>query len=378
MYTDIPEATLLLTQFNNQQSDFTAEIHHIKETDNGNNITKGDLLLSKDIHTDVYLSRMMNLNKLRETPYIQTVYPEVLQSCIYEKELKLIPLSMDLPLVLFKGDSYTGDSKYMNWTELRKSASSFNIFNDGQLTHTGFSPQWSHDFIMDYLSAGTISFQDFIDNPSELYKEKTSGLKTWTTENKQGPEEITQFNSKYKYIPDYRLIMSGRIGFSFLSLSEFMLLPDSITTELSSRIFTTDAHLRPRQIISAGFFMDPPNPEGVNALMEWLLREETWDYYVHNIIQNRDSIFGLDGISANYGINETVLSKAYPALKGKIPYPGEIGSIPPPLPQWEKFCDELLIPHTLKVLSTAVAAETLKEEYRKWLLLNPDPLLELP
>ncbi|OQY35650.1 MAG: hypothetical protein B6241_00210 [Spirochaetaceae bacterium 4572_59] len=336
------------------------------------------MLLSKDIHSDVYLSRMMNLNKLRESPYIQNVYPEILQSCIYEKELKLIPLSLDLPLIIFNENSYSGESKYMSWEDLSESASSFNISNDGRLTNAGFSPQWSHDFIMDYLSTVNISFQDFMENSSEIYKKKTFELSSWNIENNQGTEEIKQFNSKYRYIPDYRLIISGRIGFSFLRLSDFMLLPDSITAELSSRIFSSDNHLRPRQIISTGVFMDPPNPKGVDALIKWLLQEKNWDSYIHNIIQNRDRIFGLDGISANYRINETILSKAYPTLKGKIPYPGEFGSIPAPLPQWEKVCDELIIPHAIKVLSAAAEAKSLTEEYRKWLLLNPDPLQELP
>lgn len=378
VYTDIPEATLLLTQFNNQQSRYTAEIHYLKETGNGNSNIKGDILLSKNIHTEVYLNRMMNLNKIRESSYIRDVYPEILQACIFKKELKLIPLSMDLPLTIFKEERFSGTSRYISWEDLRESASSFNVSNDDKLTHTGFSPLWSHDFIMDYLSTGILSFREFTENPSGIYKEKTSELYKWNIENNNGIEGINLFNSKYRYIPDYRLIMSDRIGFSFFRLSDFMLLPDSITSELSSRIYINDGGLKPRQIISAGVFMDPPNPEGVDALIQWFLQLDTWDYYVHNIIQNRDRIFGLDGISTNYRINETVFSKAYPALKGKIPFPGEFGRISAPLPQWEKLCEELIIPHALKVLSTGVDAESLSEEYRKWLLLNPDPLQELP
>ena len=374
VYTDIPEAILLMNRFNNLQSRYTAEVTTLKQTGSTIPPEQGDLLLAENIQTGVYLAEMVNLNKFRETPYVRKVYPELLQSCIYETELKMIPLSMDLPLIISKKGNSPTESRSISWQELSESALAFNREEDGELKAAGFSPLWSDDFLINSLSSGLNAFSRLMDDSDSSYTERSSRLAEWMEKHSNGVESINQFDSTYRYIPDYRLLINGRIGFSLIRLSDYMLLPENISKELSFRYLKFEKDLQPLNILSAGVFSDSPNPEGAEALLQWLLEEETWSDYYNEILQNRDRTFAFEGISGSYGINETLLTEAYPSLTGRIPYPGELDSIPEFLPQWNRVREEVLLPHIRKVLGGTADATSLGDEYRKWLLLNPDPL----
>ena len=376
VYTDIPEAVLLMNSFNTRQSRYTAEVIPLNQNDSNWSPEEGDLLLAENIQTGSYLSKMINLNKYRETPYVKSIYPELIQSSLYGKELKLIPLSMDLPLIISKKGSSPDASRSVNWTELSESALAFNRGEDGVLKETGFSPLWSDDFLINALSSGLNSFSQLMEDPSDGYREKTTQIQEWIEEYNGGFDSISQFNSTYRYIPDYRLLINGRIGFSLIRLSDFMLLPEKISKELSYRFLKFNEDLQPLQILSAGIFSQAPNPEGAETLIQWLIEEDTWNIYYNEILQNRDSTFAFQGISASYKINETLLTAAYPTLSGRIPYPGELDRIPEYLPQWNRVRKEVMLPHVHKVLAGTAEARSLNEEYRKWLLQNPDPLAE--
>ncbi len=374
VYTDIPEAVILMNQFNTDQSDFTVETLFLNNPEENISLESTDLILARDIHAPAYMELMKNLNKYRANEFLQGIYPEILQSCILDTELKLIPLSLGLPLAV-RSTPTESAGKYIDWKTLSEEASAVNSYNDGHLTRTGFSPLWSDDFILSYLTAGSGSTLTLLETEGDYYLKKTGELTQWIEENNSGSTEIERFMEKYMYIPDYRLLSSDRIGFCIMKLSDYLLLTDSITHKLSFKLFTVSGRLQPTQIISAGIPEGAPNSDGAEALLSWLIQKDTWESFIYSTIRNRDKAFGLEGISASYTINESIFSKAYPILKEHIPYPGEFDRISTPVPQWKRIKQELLLPHTLKVLKGEEQSSDLGEEYRKWLLLNPDPLL---
>ena len=363
-----------MNQFNTDQSDFTVETLFLNNPEKNIALESTDLILARDIHAPAYMKLMKNLNKYRADDYLQGIYPEILQSCILDTELKLIPLSLGLPLAARSTPSES-TSKFMDWATLSKEAAEINHDTNGHLTRTGFSPLWSNEFILSYLTAGSCSTQSLMETESILYQKKTEELIQWINENNSGSPEIQRFMGKYMYIPEHRLLSDDRIGFSIMKLSDYLLLTDSITHDLTFKLFTVSGRLQPTQIVSAGIPEEAPNSDGAEALLNWLTKKETWESYIFSSIRNRDKVFGLEGISANYTINESIIAKAYPLLKEHIPYPGEFDRISTPVPQWKRIEKELLLPHTLKVLKGEEQSADLKEEYRKWLLLNPDPLL---
>ena len=372
VYTDIPEAVLLINQFNNTQSDYTARVVFSDLYENGEEDESIDIILGRSLHTPEYMEKMTSLDRFRENSYIASIYPEVLQACTRQANLKLLPLSIDLPVLLQKKGEIKG--KIADWEEVTNGMEVFNTVKEDHLVKAGFSPLWSDDFLLSYLSTDTVSFQDFLNDPQKGYQSKTENLAAWIGKYNKDQEEIHHFMDKYMYIPYYRLLAGDRTGFSINRLTEYILLPDEVTNQLSFRYFGTDGYLQPLQIISAGIPLKSSAPEGAEAFLLWLMEDETWDNLYREIIQNRDSLFGLNGISASYRVNETILTGIYPALKGMIPYPGEFERIPQPVPQWEKVLKEVLMPQIRENLQGEIPSTNMSETYEKWLLLNPDPL----
>jgi len=379
VYTDIPEAVILTDLFNSSQSEYTAHLRFIsgdQETDM--NLAEQDILLTSDLYAEEYKSRLQNLNFLRDTAFVRQLYPELKAAGLYGTELRVIPLSAEIPVV-YTGEDFSGDLKglrIITREELEALSESHNRESDGNWTHLGFSPLWSDSFLFAYISSLTDSYQTLLTDPGPARNAIAGELEEWIVRQNGGIEKDRNFDRKYRYIPDYRLIAEKRILFSLSDLSEYMLWPDSITGSLEFRYLAPEGKILPRNITSIGIPANSPNPEGAETFLRWLLEEQTWRRYLDSNIRYRDEAFGiLNGISACYPLNENLLTEYYPELTGWIPTPGDFGRIPRIPEQWNRISRELLLPHLKEVLADTAEPEDLPDEYRKWLLLNPDPWL---
>ncbi len=375
IYSDLPEAVILADLFNSEGNGYTAQIINIDRSGMTEELPEADLVISRDIHAPDYMNTFLNLNSLRAEEFVTSIYPEILLSCIYNTELKLIPLAIDLPVVLEKESSSGGDRKFADWDELSLITEDFNTFDEEALTRAGFSPLWSDEFLTAYLSSETSDYETLFRSPSEEFLPAVNQLREWINEYNAGPERIQAFNEKYMYIPDYRLISGNRIAFSVRNLTETMLLPDQVRNTLSFRYFAPGNRLQISSLVSAGIPGNTGNREGALAFLQWMMNKQTWDDYYNRVIMNRDRIFAFSGISSSLMVNEEVLISIYPELKNRIPYPGEFARVPTIVSQWGKVRNEVLLPFYRRALISENSISGLSEEYEKWGLLNPEPWL---
>ena len=375
IYSDLPEAVLLADLFNAGEYGYTALIINTDRTGVAEETPEADLVISRDIQAPSYMNNFLNLNALRGEEFITSVYPEVLLSCIYNTELKLIPLALDLPVVLEKKSFPPRETKFADWEELSLTAENFNRFKDEALTHTGFSPLWSDEFLMAYLSSETTDYDALFRTPSEEFQPASNQLREWIDQYNAGPESIQAFNEKYMYIPDYRLVSENRIAFSVRNLTDTILLPDQVRNNLSFRYFSPENRLQISSLISAGIPKSTENREAAFVFLKWMMNKQTWSDYYNDVIMNRDRIFAFSGISSSLMINQEVLVNIYPDMKNRIPYPGEFARLPSIVTQWEKVRNEVLLPFYKRALISEISINGIREEYEKWGLLNPEPWL---
>ncbi len=375
IYTDLPEAVILADQYNRQNTGYTAKVIFSNQQEEDKEIPAADLILNRNLHTPAYMAGFENLDHLREEEYIKYTYPAVLLACQYNTELKLIPLSLDLPVLLEKAPLVSGEGKTADWEELSRKAEEFNSLQDEALTRAGFSPLWSNVFLISFLLDSATDFQSLFEDPQVTYGAATGNLKGWIRDYNHDLPAILGFNEKYMYIPDYRLLTEGRIGFTVKNLSETMLLPDEIRKNLSFRYFAPRRKLLVTSLVSAGMPLNAQNREGAESFLLWMMQKHIWRDYYTEVIRNRDQIFAFGGISANREVNEEILTGIYPDLKEFVPYPGEFARIPQLVSQWDKVKEQVLLPHIREVLTKEAPPESLRNEYQQWLLLNPDPLM---
>jgi len=370
VYSDLPETVELVNLFNQTQTLYKASFVYAASEEEVLNPNLNDIILSRSLQS--YKERMLSLDSYRNTDFVKSIYPEILKSGIQDTTLKTIPLSLDIPVVI--AADLPGDSKFYSWEEISSHSGVFNKVVDGSLTQCGFSPLWSDSFLTAYFYSGISSFADDMEtNNLDDMKNIVNELVSWIS-NVNGSLELDQnFNEKYRYIPDYRLIKNGRIGFMVSSLSEWTMLPDKISRDLEAKTLTLAGGVQSTAILSAGIPVTASNPEGARAFLSWLLTEKTWDDYLRLTGRNRDDSFAfLGGISSSERINRNILVEYYPALGEFIPLKGEMIRFPGILPQWTVLWDDFLLPRIKESIRNPQVVRDIAGQYKKWILLHPD------
>ncbi|MDA3957294.1 hypothetical protein [Oceanispirochaeta sp.] len=371
IYSDSSEVAELVNLFNQTQSLYEASFIY-KPSGNKEMINPGqnDIIFENGLHG--YMEKMKSLDDMRENIFVKSIYPEILKTGILETSLKLIPLSLDIPVVLSK-EKQNG-KKFITWKDLTLESKEFNILKEGSLIQSGFSPLWSDSFLSTYYHTrihtligemDDIDFNDFIRTGDELI--------LWINDINGSIELDHGFSEKYRYIPDYRLIREGRTAFTVIPLSEWALLPDNISRELEIQPLIIDGGLQSLKILSVGIPLTAKNPEGAKVFLTWLLEEKTWEDYLLLTGRNRDDSFAfLGGISSSETLNTKILPKTYPWIEPYIPRTGEFDRQADLPPQWIFLWKDLLLPMIRESISNPLYDRDMGKEYEEWLLLHPD------
>lgn len=374
IYSDRAEVAELVNLFNQSQAQYSATlVYSSTETEEGNNPGNQDLVISSGLHSNFYKEKLIGLDSLRNNSFVKNIYPKLLKTGITDTSLKTIPLSLSLPMVISAETISAG--KYTSWEDLGLYAGEFNIIKEDSLTHAGFSPPWSETFVSAYYNMRINSFiSEINDNNFQGITERSQELLDWIIKTNGSLEMCQAFSAKYRYIPDYRLIMNGRIALSVISLEEWALLPDSITRELNAEILKFEDGVQSIEILSAGIPLKSENQTGALFFLNWLLEDSTWKEYLTIVSRNRDESFGfLNGISSSEKLNTELLLDYYPWMKAHIPRAGEFASQVEIEPQWTLVWKDLFLPLIMESISSPQFSKNFGNEYRKWILLNPDP-----
>ncbi|WP_171832071.1 hypothetical protein [Oceanispirochaeta sp. M1] len=374
VYSDRAEVAELVNLFNQSQSQYTAVfIYKTSGSEEGSNPGNQDIVISSGLHSSFYKEKLSGLNSLRKKSFVQSIYPELLKTGISDTTLKTIPLSVSLPLVI-SGDTIS-EGKYTSWKDLSRYAADFNVLKEDSLIHSGFSPPWSKTFLTAYFNNRIDSFRTELNkNNFQEIRDRSQELLAWIIETNGSLEMCRAFSKKYRYIPDYRLIMNGRIALSVIPLEEWALLPDSITRELNAEILKFEDGVQSIGILSAGIPLQSENQAGALFFLNWLLEDSTWEDYLTIVSRNRDESFGfLNGISASEKLNTDLLPRYYPWMKSHTPRAGEFASQTEIESQWTQVWTELFLPLVLESVTNSQFSKDFSNEYRKWLLQNPDP-----
>ncbi len=373
VYSDTAETAILVDLFNQTQKNYHARFIYAG-TEKGELQGPGshEVIIGRDIHSSAYKTRMKNLDGYRTSSFVSSVYPSILKTGVEDRELRTIPLSLELPAVL--SSPGTGDDgKFIDWDEMTDLSSEFNELEDEALIHCGFSPLWSDSFLKTWFNA-KVNLNTGMESDADFLPviESADALIDWINEVNGGLDADEAYSAKYRYIPDYRLVMEGRSAFTVLPLSAWALLPDTITRGLSMQLLNPGKGLIALDILSIGLPENSRNPEGADAFLEWLLRESTWvDYLKLNSRYRDESFTFLGGISASEKLNIRLLPEYFPSAAVIAPRKGEFAAQPEIPSQWSKVWTSLFLPLVKDRLEGT--ARSFPEEYRKWLLQNPDP-----
>lgn len=265
-------------------------------------------------------------NKLSKNDF----YPQMLEYGVLNDKQYLVPLSFNLPMMVFaeQNESLLQNDHIITLDSLKSAATAFNSTNkDGTFSSIGYAPSWDMDFQYEATKIFGANYQekgqafsfnmDAIDSTVDF-------MRSWTSEFNGDTENETSFQFKYLYMSKQRQVSSGRGAFAFMTSNQFFTLSNEQSTGLTFRwlVNADEESLVEDNIITMGIFKKSNNKKDAELFIEWLSDESTQaELMDRNSSLNLDTVtFGIaGGFSAIKSVNANVFPSHYRELLGNLP-----------------------------------------------------------
>ncbi len=359
LWSDVPELALYTELFNAAQSRYRVVIEYKTDLPSAlrDSRTPPALAVGRFLKSQSVRDRFQSLDYLFGELLVDqsAFYPELLALGNIEGRQLLLPVSFDLPAIIFArgGEASPKDGFVLGADEL-VAAASFNKKKGASFTRMGFSARWNTDCLVVLAGAFGAAFREgkplsWSDAGLAAAIERLRAMSA-TANGSAGAEDDFQF--KYLYTPAYKYIAEGRALYAYMRASEFFLVPEEKRYPLDYRWLAERGAVPVSEgVVFAGIPRAGKSKAAAEAFLKWFYREENQKAMLERARTSRalEGSFGVaGGFSAVRAVNERVFPLYYPALVGHLP-PADSLSPPNILPSdWPAIKSTVLAPWLLE------------------------------
>ncbi len=373
LWTNVPEVAGYVEKFNGEQKQWQILVEYQAHPARQLLATgpKADLVIASGLNSKEVRSTLTSMSFLFERGGITKAqfYPSLLASGSDGDTPLLIPLSFDLPILVFRrGALENPDGLILSFSAVQHDSKSFNTSAPPGFNRFAFSPRWE-SFALSALEAEGVSFGEDFRNRLAWDQERLSAgvhnLQTWI----QGldPAQEKDFTRKYQESNPLQMLQEGRELFTASSLKSFLSLPTYERQGLEFR-YPDNGHGIPAldDIVWAGIPSSAVTRAAAQAFLTWYFQEKTQKELVAETHTQDTRGFGLaTGLDSLVKVNEDILPQAYPELTGRVPPPALI-TFPPVRPlEWNELKKKVLTPWLNQQLLGEQKAQ-LSDEVERW------------
>ena len=287
----------------------------------------------------------------------ENFYTELLDLGLIDGEQYLLPLSFNLPTVIFSlSNKHLLENNFtISFEEIKKIALSFNSKKGESYTKMCFAPRWEANVLYIAMQGLGVDFEEGKDNfiwNDEALKRAISYVKNWTKEVNEASYKEDEFKFKYLYDVPYILIDNGFCAFYYMSTDALFSLPKEKLQNIDFRYLEFNDKVPCNDdILYAGICSSAKNKNASEAFITWLYSLETQEKLLRKkLTKNLPSKeFGIaGGFSSLKSITEKVFPQHYPLLLSHLPQNSTLKT-PLILPtNWEKLKAEIIFPYLLE------------------------------
>lgn len=285
----------------------------------------------------------------------ENFYTQVLNYGIVNEKQYLIPISFNLPTIIFskKNESLIQENHFLNLNQIKTYAGNFNKKNkNGSYIAMGFAPSWEPDFL--YLSSkinGANYREKGISFSSEEKNMQStiSYLKEWTIARNTDTESEQNFQFRYLYMPKYKQVNTSRCLFAYTTSDKLFTLTEAQSADLSFRWIEQDSKIYVEDdIITLGLYKKSKNKKQAEKFIIWFLKEDTQKQLIERTEEMKLNTvtFGIaGGFSSLKNVNEKIYPSYYRQLLGNLPSEKYL-TMPRILPyHWPSLKSQVIIPY---------------------------------
>lgn len=341
-----------------------------------------DIIVGPWLKSDKLKSYFKPVNYLFERKNLSSdlFYPQLLESGKVKNTQYLLPVSFNLPTIIFSDENkeYITDNYTLTIEQLRTIASTYNeTTKSGAYKKMGFVPSSYDDFLYLTTKLNNVDFhqeKDSVVHNDANLKNTITFLKDWiNTENTSYTTE-TDFAYKYLFMPDYRQVTSDRTLFSYTTSSKLFKILHEQDLNIDYR-WISNGQTIPLEddFMTLGIYKKCQNQPAASEFISWFFRPETQDAILDRKIKlhlNTESFGIAGGFSSVKEVTENIIPIYYTQLLSNLPPEQMLGTSPQVPARWESYKTIVIEPYIRAVISSdqdevSISIEELEKEWLK-------------
>jgi hypothetical protein len=354
--TNRPEMAAYAETFNTLSSDYKVVLCYKANPAAGvmSRNRDADLVLGPWLNGSDARRHFESLDRLFDREYLQrdAFYSGLLNAGVLEGRQVLLPLSFNLPAVIFPTVELTADIPKLvaSMEYMSETGATFNQSIRDRQVRMGFSPLWQPEFLYQAAAIFGAQFRETSEGSVHWNSARLQDMREfcagWIEQVNPGYEQDNQFFRTYLYEPMPKLLDSGRILFyATNSFSLFNNLEDQ-AEQVDFRWLGAENRIPvDEEVLFFGIPRGSRNRRGARLFLTWVYQPEIQARLLQINQEKRLDTFGIaGGFSSLRVVNERQFPQIYRQLLGRIP-PEQLLVFSKSLPvDWGEQKEQIVIP----------------------------------
>ena len=323
-----------------------------------------DIVIGSWLCTDKTQKQFKSLDYLfdRQTISSSMFYSQLLEAGKIRKTQYLLPVSFNLPAVIFaeSNKDFISENYTMTLDQIKAAGLSYNEKNKkGTFSRIGFLPSANDDFL--YLTTKLYRV-DFREEKGQIVwsdlrlRNVVSYDRDWIINTNGSAQEEQDFAYKYLFMPDYRQVTSGRTLLAYTTSNKMFGYMKNQELNIDYRWIAGDDFIPIEDsLLMTGIYTKSRNEQGATEFLTWFFDSENQKEILERKIQMElnNEMFGIaDGFSSLRDVTEHVLPIYYNQLLTNLP-PAQLLKVPQKLPaRWDSYKSVVVEPYLNSAITT--------------------------
>ena len=283
----------------------------------------------------------------------ESFYPSILKSGQYNEKQYLLPVSFNLPALVFQTDNYNyAQNAFLSFDDIKEISEKFNTKDGtGAYSAMAFGPHWNSDFL--YLIFKTTGVSYVVQDGEFVYTEDAfqnaaNSISEWSEQINGGVRNELDFAFNFLYTPFYEQVQSGRSLFAYATSDKIFSLTEDQLKEIDFHWICNDGKIQIEDdAVMMGIYSASKNKAAAKKFLLWFMNEDSQKKMLERkfAMNLRTQTFGIaGGFSSMQSVNQKFFPAHYRALLSNLPS-GERITTPQIFPEnWNGIKRNVVIP----------------------------------
>lgn len=303
-------------------------------------------------------------------------YSLILESGKFKEKQYLLPVSFNLPALIFHTNNYDyAQNAFLSFDDIKEVSEKFNAKDGGTYSAMAFGPHWNSDFLYLFLKTAGVNYTlqdgEFVYTEG-AFQSAVNSINEWSEKINGGVHSELDFAFNFLYTPFYEQVQSGRSLFAYATSDQIFSLTEDQFKKIDFHWICNDGKIQIEDdAIMMGIYSASKNKAAAKKFLLWFMSEDSQKKMLERkfAMKLRTQTFGIaGGFSSIQSVNQNIFPSYYRPLMSNVPRSDYLEMPQTFISDWSYIKSKIIIPFILaSTEESAPQTKSLAELYNEYL-----------